>query len=116
MWLKNPDATKRAFTNALTYCQALDGTDGRGNYADWRLPNVRELQSVLDYGRARRRLPDGHPFTGAQVAACWADPLREGGTGTGTAWHVVLSGGGEMTGNITDAVYVWPVRGVLESK
>jgi hypothetical protein len=35
--------------NALKYC---DGLDFAG-HDDWRLPNVHELQSILDYGRHR---------------------------------------------------------------
>jgi hypothetical protein len=35
------------FCDALTYCDSLSF----GGYDDWRLPNVRELQSIVDYGR-----------------------------------------------------------------
>jgi hypothetical protein len=32
---------------------------------DWRLPNVKELQSLIDYGTdLNPSLPAGHPFTG----------------------------------------------------
>jgi len=33
--------------DALHYCEDLDS----GGHTDWRLPNVRELQSIVDYGR-----------------------------------------------------------------
>lgn len=32
--------------------------------SQWRLPNVRELQSLIDYGEYNPALPTGHPFTG----------------------------------------------------
>jgi hypothetical protein len=32
----------------------------------WRLPNVRELQSLIDYGNYNPALPTGHPFTNVQ--------------------------------------------------
>ncbi|NIO68243.1 MAG: DUF1566 domain-containing protein, partial [Anaerolineae bacterium] len=39
---------------------------------DWRLPNVRELQSLIDYGRQTPALPSGHPFTGVQSSLYWS--------------------------------------------
>ncbi len=38
-------------------------TDG-SRAGDWRLPNVRELASLIDYGEENPSLPDGHPFVG----------------------------------------------------
>ena len=66
MWVKNPDATTRNWSTALTYCNGLDGSAGRGGYTDWRLPNAKELYSLIDLGRFTPTLPSGHPFTGVQ--------------------------------------------------
>lgn len=52
-----------SFSDALTFCSSCD----EGGYTDWRLPNVRELQSLIDYGQVQYEkpiLPAGHPFTG----------------------------------------------------
>ena len=50
-----------------TVCKSgySDLTDG-SKAGDWRLPNVRELQSLVDYGRYDPALPEGHPFTRVQ--------------------------------------------------
>jgi hypothetical protein len=32
---------------------------------EWRLPNVNEIMSLMDYGNTSPCLPDGHPFDGA---------------------------------------------------
>ena len=37
----------RTWAEALEYCEYLE----LGGKTDWRLPNVRELQSIVDYGR-----------------------------------------------------------------
>jgi hypothetical protein len=42
----DPSGTGR-WTEALAYCDELSFA----GYDDWRLPNVRELQSIVDYGR-----------------------------------------------------------------
>jgi hypothetical protein len=57
---------------AVTWQHALDFVAGINDgayplcgagYTDWRLPNVRELQSLIDYGVREPALPAGHPFT-----------------------------------------------------
>ncbi len=42
------EADKLTWQDALQYCDSLD----LGNHTDWRLPNVRELHSLVDYGRS----------------------------------------------------------------
>lgn len=74
----------------------------------WRLPNVRELQSLIDYGNFGLVLPAGHPFTGAQSNFYWSsttlvfNPIY--------AWGVDLDGV-DILVNKTFSGYVWPVRG-----
>jgi len=53
--------------------QALLGAAGckDGGYSDWRLPNRNELASLIDLARNNPALPEGHPFTGVQLAYYW---------------------------------------------
>ena len=109
MWTKN--ANLYVGTNwyaALTNCNECTV----GGYTDWRLPNRKELASLLDLGTKSPALPDGHPFSDVQSAYYW--------TGTtclspSTGWKYAVSmGNGFVAG--TDygcAYYVWPVRGGL---
>ena len=48
----------------------IDPVDG-SMPGDWRLPNVRELQSLIDYGRNYPALPAGHPFDYVQNSTYW---------------------------------------------
>jgi len=64
MWLKHQFALEMWLTNAISFCENLDGSDGRGGFDDWRLPTFMELVSLLDYSQINPALPPGHPFTG----------------------------------------------------
>jgi hypothetical protein len=108
MWLKNPDATTRTLTDAIAYCEGLDGTSGRGGYTDWRMPNVLELLSLIDYGRFDPALPSGHPFSVGSIT-CSSGTTYLGHPGY--QWNVGTGGGGADIGLKTSAFRVWPVRG-----
>jgi hypothetical protein len=41
-------------------------------YDDWRLPNLRELHSLIDYGNHTPALPVDHPFTNVQAGFYWS--------------------------------------------
>ncbi len=86
IWLKNANCFgKRTWSEALNDCNTLaDGDCGLtdGSVAgDWRLPNVRELNSLIHYGVYYPALPDtagtgqwseNNPFTGVQVLDYWS--------------------------------------------
>jgi len=69
IWLKNSNCFGfRIWLHAVNNCYytAADGecglTDG-SSQGDWRLPNYRELISVVDVENHSPALPSGHPFT-----------------------------------------------------
>ena len=47
MWQDNIDAntTLKSWIDSIKYCESLN----LGGYNDWRLPNVNELESIIDY-------------------------------------------------------------------
>lgn len=48
IWQKEDSASAKTWTQALSYCEDLD-LSGK---TDWRLPNAKELQSIVDYTKS----------------------------------------------------------------
>jgi hypothetical protein len=47
----NPGETPKTWKQALDYIKTLNGQNYQG-HNDWRLPNAKELQSIVDYARS----------------------------------------------------------------
>ncbi len=112
IWLKNAICFgQREWDDALIACNNLSSgscglTDG-SSAGDWRLPNVKELQSLIVFGESNPALPSGHPFTGVQSYYYWASTAY---AGTHTAGRVYVPIGGVYTYDKRTYSYVWPVR------
>ncbi|MFC2116264.1 DUF1566 domain-containing protein [Bacteroidota bacterium] len=48
MWQQSDDGLSRNWKDALAYAESLE----LSGHSDWRLPNAKELQSIVDYTRA----------------------------------------------------------------
>lgn len=94
---------------ALDYVKKLNSEHYLG-YSDWRLPNRKELRSLVDISRYNPALPAGHPFTNVQANGYWSSST--GAYSTSVAWVVNLWDG-FVYGNFKSYgyyYYVWPVR------
>jgi hypothetical protein len=115
IWLKNANAFGiKNWMPALTDCNTLAAngttlTDG-SVAGDWRLPNKRELFSLIDDSNYNPALPTGHPFTGVQSDNYWSSTTSAAFTADG-AWYVILYHGAVFLGQRVLPFYVWPVRG-----
>ncbi len=47
MWQQEDDDVKRNWEEAITYCEDLVFA----SHSDWRLPNIKELRSIVDYDK-----------------------------------------------------------------
>lgn len=112
MWLKSPDACgMMTWAEAVQYCADLS----YGGYSDWRLPNIRELESLVDYsqGGSETVLPAGHLFDEIDMSGnghyFWSSTtLNSDG---GKALALTLYQGNSMSGSKQASIKVWPVRG-----
>ena len=122
IWLKNANCPNdfRTWTTVLSDVAQLntDGTmngnscgdisNGESHQTDWRLATVKELQSLIDFGRYNPALPTGHPFTGVQSSYYWSSTTYA--EANYVAWRVSMNYGSVSNYLKTDSNYVWPVR------
>lgn len=128
IWLRNANCTDTVGgvnrpSGYLTWADALTWTAALANGAcgltddstagQWRLPNRNELQSLIDYSTSGPALPTGHPFVGVRSSFYWSSTTFA--PNPSKAWFVHLNDGivYGATGDKTDFLWVWPVRGGL---
>ena len=132
IWLEDANCFgEQSWTNALAKANALfdgctdcGGTDNDCNLGDssvpgqWRLPNVRELQSLAHYGVSDPAVPntagtgqwaEGDPFSGVQSSSYWSSTTFA--DDPGDAWVVSMGDAWVDFDFKANPGYVWPVRG-----
>lgn len=132
MWVKAPDSTTRAWSAALNYiANTINGGTGVCGHKDWRLPNVNELESLVNVGynevkctatanctsnadwlnnnTNNTQTPLGI-FSNVQTDGYWSSTTLSSGT-TGV-WFVDMRLGFVSFGDKAGNIYVWPVRSV----
>lgn len=96
------------FGEALAAVRDLDRA-AAPDHAGWRLPNRRELRSLLRHDAKNPALPAGHPFTGVFLGRYWTSSTFAGAPAH--AWYVHLEGGRVFYERKDRYCLVWPVRG-----
>lgn len=103
-WVKAPDSTTRLHANAVTHCARLD----LGNSQTYRLPEVKELISLVDYSQLGPALPSGHPFSNVQSDRYWSATALA--LLPPVAWFVLFVNGGVDADIKTSTFFVWCAR------
>jgi hypothetical protein len=124
IWLKDAncdEAMQLTWADALTFCNGLAsgrcGLSDGSQAGDWRLPNVRELNSLHHYGfvpilpntAGTGHWTEGDPFTNVQLYWYWSSNSYAD-VPDNYAWVVNMNQGPLTASNKGNAQPVWPVR------
>lgn len=117
MWTKDGNApgpaacspgAAKTWQGALDYVACLN-TNSYLGYTDWRLPNRKDMRSLVNYGQANSATwLNGQGFTNAQANNYWSSTTYA--NSTGSAWIVPVNDGYVYNDNTNFNYYVWPVR------
>lgn len=120
IWLKNASCFGSAnWPTALADVNQLAsgscGLTDNSTAGQWRLPNINELESLIDAANANPPLPTGQPFTSvATTANYWSSTTYYGNTAS--AWAIRFSDGSYVNDGVANAKasatnQVWAVKG-----
>jgi len=111
MWVKDADLPGGRLTwdAALDFCNAMNAGVGTYGYTDWRLPNICELNSLIDYGQHTPPLPAGHPFSNVETFFYFSSSTQA--ISTNSAWGQEMTAGAVFFLTKANECSVWPVRG-----
>jgi hypothetical protein len=101
----------KTWQDALDYIACLNN-HGYAGSSDWRLPNRKELFSLIDRSQHSPALPSGHHFVNVQSGYYWSSTTYR--FNTSRAWVVSMRYGDVGPRDKTGNAYVWPVRGGRE--
>lgn len=115
-WLKNADCFGiQAYSNALTLANGLAnggcGLKDGSKAGNWRMSNIIELQSLLDYGEVGFALPPGNPFANVSAGTYWTS--TQSAAAPRLAWFITLSIGPTVFDVKVNTFHLWPVKGGL---
>lgn len=107
MWVRSPEI------NSMTWRQALDLANNLTvcNTSDWRLPNINELESMLNLDAADQAVfLNSEGFSGIQASGYWTSSNYWGPGSSDLAWLVFFNDGRMFPDRKSAAYPAWPVR------
>jgi len=120
MWTKAANIAQGTWQEALDYVAGMNaGTYENFGYTGWRLPNIKDIESLIDAGQHNPALPSDHPFVGVQGATgnyfFWSsttESLQSVGSPSETAYTLNLAYGYSYRSKkkYPNLNSIWPVR------
>ncbi len=115
IWTKIADLGYTNWLDACNVCNGLrDGLVGltdRSSAGDWRLPTVKELQSLIDFGQYSPALPAEHPFDYVFEGYYWSSTSHVPEPSTYAVGVDTTQGNTNAYLHKTDNRRVWCVKG-----
>jgi hypothetical protein len=108
MWQQGELVSVTDWTNALNYAANL----ALGGFQDWRLPNIKELESLNDETRSNPSI-DMNFFPNAKSARYWSSTTQFNHA-TNAWWNEFIYGITSYEGTKTAGYWVRAVRGGLQ--
>jgi len=117
MWLKDAGCLKKSWSNTLNIIAEFNSNSFShsclgytANYTDWRIPNVKELESMINYDVSD---PAGWlnsaGFTNVKYSSYWSSTTSQ--KSAAQAWMINMQKSVKLLKNKKSTYYAWPVRG-----
>lgn len=78
-------------------------------FDDWRVPNRRELLSLMSYQACKPALPQNHPFR--NIFSSWYWTSTTASIAPSHAWYIHMEGARIFYGGKDQSFMLWPLRG-----
>jgi Protein of unknown function (DUF1566) len=109
-WLKNANPAEFPvnWQESLDYIAGMNREKTAGQ-SDWRLPNRRELRSLLGFDTKKPALPVDHPFENVFLGWYWTSTTAV--INPSYAWYIHMEGARMFFGRKDQNCLFWPVCG-----
>ena len=117
MWLKDGGCLKKGWSDALNIIADFNANPFKyscigyaANYTDWHMPNVKELESLINYDVSDAAgWLNSAGFTNIKYSSYWSSTTSQ--KSAAQAWIMNMKKSAKLLQKKKSASYAWPVRG-----